>query len=543
MQIAILIIVVVFSFLSFTLNLPGNSTSNILNGYFLNALGFIGKHIFIFLGFFIFIGFLVLKSLKLEKKHPKKNHIAIIITQTVFVFVTGIFCSFLLILFVAILELNIFALLIDINPGILGIKTDIKLINSMLIKQNLSPVITSSENNHYKELLAITKETTGLSSFYGKYVLSSIPSFLVLPTGKIGSTILIDKTLIISDINKSELEQITPTIVYLYIKNYFYDRYIKHFPKYSIMSPKEYKKFRSDDYAGKFKTISDKLNETNLQISTTSAAIQNDKTQIAFNQNLINLTYEQKNKANNKCVAEGYYNNSGIYIKTNTKEYCNNQNLSFEKIIQSANEKIDFYTKDLNKNNALLKSYESYADFFKAQSSLTNYLKVNIPLELALFVPENEIKMVIDNTPRGIAEYFETATHEYLHYASRTKDGKQLQVALFEEGVTEYFAKNIIKNSLNVDTNIGYPAFAKIISVFTKIIPEAELADYYFSKDQVGLEKALNRVYGDNFYKNNLLLFETLQYTSDNKQLLKFTNTLMDKIKEKHFKEIDLISL
>ena len=308
------------------------------------------------------------------------------------------------------------------------------------------------------------------------------------------------------------------------------------------MSPKEYAKFRSDDYADKFKTITKQLDNTKTQVASTSAIIQLDKDRLSLNQDLIKNSYAQKDKLQNKCMAKGAYNKTGEYVQANTKEFCNSQTGSFDKTIQSASDQIDLYTKELDKNKLLLKTYQSYADFFSAQARLTDSLKVNIPLELGLYVPEDSIKIVIDNSPRGIAEYFETVTHEYLHYASHVKSNKQLTTALFEEGITEYFAKNIIKNSLKVNTNLGYPVFAIIISKITNMIPESELADLYFVKDETGLEKALDRVYGDNFYKDNLILFETLQYTSNNKQLLKFSNTILNKMNEKPLKENDLIS-
>lgn len=543
----VIIVTFIFSFIAFATNLPSLSSQNILSGYFLNIIALIGKHIYLSLFLFLLASYIVFRSINFEKKHPKKHHAAIIFSQTLFVFITGVFFSFILLMFIAILQLNAFAYIVDLNPKILGIQTDVKLINSTLLNQGIPPSITSTNGDHYQELTEIAKATSGTNSFYGKYILSSIPSFLVIPAGKIGSTILIDKSLIISDINKKELEQLTPVVCYLFIKDYFPDRNIKHFPTYSIMNTNEYTKFRLDDYAGKFKIISKQLTNTQALIASISATIKKTQDDITGNQNLVQNTYAQKDKIYNKCMAGGYYQNSGSnsaqFIHTNTKQYCQLQVTEFDTKVQSANDQVDKLTRDLNKDNALLKSYQTLLSFLKAESDLTDSLKSNIPYELGLFVPENSIKIVLNgNTPHGVVNYFETATHEYLHYASHINNKNPLTLGLFEEGLTEYFAKNIIKDNLNSNTDLGYPVYTIIISQITKLIPESELADYYFNKDEKGLETALNRVYGDNFYNDNLILFETLQYAPDNKQLLQVANKIMAKIGGKTLKESDLIS-
>src|SRR4029078_3193695 len=138
-----------------------------------------------------------------------------------------------------------------------------------------------------------------------------------------------------------------------------------------------------------------------------------------------------------------------------------------------------------------------------------------IPSELGVFVPSDSVKVVINNkSSHSIGDYYETLVHEYLHYASYTP-GKRLESSFFEEGLTEYFARQTIKDTLQIDTNIGYPVAVKIIQALTNRIAEVDLADVYFTKNQLALEKILNLTYGDNFYKDNITLFETLMYTSD----------------------------
>lgn len=100
----------------------------------------------------------------------------------------------------------------------------------------------------------------------------------------------------------------------------------------------------------------------------------------------------------------------------------------------------------------------------------------------------------------------------------------------------------MVKDSLQIDTDLGYPVGVKIITALTHRIAEVDFADIYFSKDQAGLEKMLDLAYGDNFYANNITLFESLQYTTDPKQELQLANTIMHKIGGKALHGQDLYS-
>jgi hypothetical protein len=196
----------------------------------------------------------------------------------------------------------------------------------------------------------------------------------------------------------------------------------------------------------------------------------------------------------------------------------------------------------LQKDQQTLKDYQYYDDFFRAQKKLGAISTGNISSELGVFEPNDSIKVVINTTsPHSIADYFETLTHEYLHYASYTS-GKRLDSSFFEEGLTEYFARQTIKDNLDVDTNTGYPLPVKIISILTNRIAEVDLADIYFSKNQSELEHALDLAYGDNFYQNNYILFESLLYTPDPQDALDTANTLLKHLGEPALKENDVFS-
>jgi hypothetical protein len=191
----------------------------------------------------------------------------------------------------------------------------------------------------------------------------------------------------------------------------------------------------------------------------------------------------------------------------------------------------------------LLVEYQYYFNFFTNQRTALSSLNNSTPHELGVFENRDEIKLVYDtDNAHAIANYFATLSHEYLHYASFVNDETRFENSFFEEGLTEYFARAAMKDALQTDTNLGYPVQAKIISEMMNMIPESELAEIYFTKDEIALEKALDRVYGDGFYQNNQVIFETLQYTSNRTQVLKLANDIMKRIDGEPLTEKDLKS-
>ena len=541
MPILILSVAVIFAIIAFISNLPPGNTLNPFNSYFVYGATFISQH---FLFFFLGLGlltFLVTRIVKLEKSHPPHQKIFFYLTQVFSIFLIGLFLSYILLLFVAFLELNALSVMTNINPHSIGIITDRNTILKTLKTRNRPPQIIASDNDEYKELQAIALATTGTGSFYGSSILPSIPAFFVLPIKNIGSSILLDQTLIIYEINQQDLQTYSPLIGYLFIKSYFPDRAIKSFPKVYVMDESEYQKYRTIDFSNKVKAVKLQLDQTNQSVSTLSAAIQNDKDQIAYNQNFVASGYTKRDKQYNSCIAVGNYR-SGVFFHTNTKDYCETQVSTLDNAIQKASNDLDNWNQELKDNQNKLGMSNLYVNFYKAQVQLGDLLKVNIPHELGAFDAPDTIKILINTTsPHAIADYFETVTHEYLHYAS-FNDKKSFTASFFEEGLTEYFARAAIQNDLNTSTNLGYPVFVKIISEMTKIIPESELADIYFSKDELGLRTTLDRVYGDNFYNDDLITFETLQYTSDPVQIVKLANIIMAKIGANPLKESDVVS-
>jgi hypothetical protein len=541
MRYLILAITFLFTFIAFFSNLPAQNNLNPLNAYFLNSLDFVFNYSPLFLVLFILLIFFYIRFSNFEKKHPKHKIFLFSATQVLFGFLVASLLSFVLLFFTAFLELNFLAYTINLNPKLLGIEKDINIIISSLKSNNMPVKIIAAENNHFQELQAIASATTGNKNFYGTHILPSVPSFIVLPTQKIGSTLLLDNILIITEVNVKDLEKISPVISYIFLKNYFPDRFIKSYPKVLIMNDSEYKIYRIADFNKKIAKINNELSENDKNIGSSSASIEKDKAEITYNQNLVKKNYHQKNQELKECLSKGTYQN-GTFIRDNPKEVCQKQTSRYDEIILNANRNLDNLNKQLEYEQSQLERFRYFSGVFKTEIELFKLSTNNVPSELGSLTPPNIIKVAINiKSPHAVIDYFETVIHEYLHYASYSEN-KTFQTGFFEEGLTEYFARKTINNYLELNTNMGYPLFVKIITEMTNLIPESEFADIYFAQNQEKLEKTLDRVYGESFYKNNLIALETLQFTSDPKQVLKIANDFMKEINGTSLREKDLYS-
>ncbi len=162
--------------------------------------------------------------------------------------------------------------------------------------------------------------------------------------------------------------------------------------------------------------------------------------------------------------------------------------------------------------------------------------------EHGVFEPENHIKARIDRIDStSLSDFFSVLIHEYFHYASYQKD-KKFSNSFFEEGLTEYFARQVIEHNLEIQTNLGYPIQAKIIEQISNRIAENELVSIYFSKDDALFANALDRVYGDGFYEKNKVTFQAMQYSTNPKQLVELANEIMAQIDGPELEEKDFYS-
>jgi hypothetical protein len=298
------------------------------------------------------------------------------------------------------------------------------------------------------------------------------------------------------------------------------------------MSEQEYKTFRKANFEESFQKISKEIEKYEKQKEATASSLEETKSKLTYYKNLVETSTSTRDTAYRKCLANG----------KSTLDSCKNI-LNQYKDISSQNELITALNLRVSSDESKLKEFEEYYNFYTTLGKSVKVLTENVPHELGLFLPKKTIKIVFSTTnSHRIADYLDSLVHEYLHYASYTSDDKKLSDAFFEEGLTEYFAKQIISDDLNVSTNVGYPIFAKIITQMTKRIPESDFEEIYFTKDQNKLEGILDKVYGENFYKNTRLQFLTLQYSTNPKEALQVANDIMKKIGGEPLKEKDLFN-
>lgn len=510
-------------------------------GYIFTQLLFITNNITICI-----VGFGLLCFVVWPKKYSHKIHFSRRIWVAFFraleFLVLGFFLAYVALFIIAFVHLNILAIFLNISPHAVGVTADRNAVIKELKNDYFPPKIVTSDTDQYKELLVVASTTTGVDNLYGSEIISSIPRFFIIPTKKPKSSVLsVGNTIIITHMNEADLEAISPLIGHLFIEHYFWGRSIMSDPNISVLDERSYIQFRQKDSKKKAALITSDIQKVDDKISSLSADIQRDEEGIVSAQNLIQQIYSQENAQYSSCMSVGEFRDE-VFYHIHSKGDCQKQISALVDGATQANDTADSWKKKLQNDTNQMQNYQYYKTFFQSQIKRVLDLSTNIPHELGIFEPPNSIKMVINSTSsQTIADYLETVTHEYLHYASYTPK-KSFQDTFFEEGLTEYFARNIIRDELHTTTNLGYPIQVKIITEMTKVIPEVEFADIYFNKDEVRLEKTLDRVYGDGFYDHNKVLFETLQYSSDPKQTLKLANEIMKKIGGAPLKENDLYS-
>ena len=300
------------------------------------------------------------------------------------------------------------------------------------------------------------------------------------------------------------------------------------------MTRDEYQAFRSADFAQKIVGIDIELTKLNSGIVSLLAEISSTEAAASSSQALIQDTYARMESDYVKCASLGIH----------SELYCQDQKKPLYDAADLARHELDSWQAKLTRGRKLIADQKAIIAFYQSQKIVGRTLSDNIPHERGSFDPISGIKLTLDtiDNPRALADYFATLTHEYLHYTSFVSEGKKLSDPFFEEGLTEYYARMAIAKDLAVSTNLGYPAFVKIITKLAKNIPDSELADIYFTKDQSKLESVLNRVYGDRFYQDIRPVITALQYSSSPHQILPLANIIMDAIGGDRLTETDLLS-
>jgi len=525
MLILILVVSLVFASVGFLSNQPQETIFNPLYTYYFYLVKFMARNPVVFVAGFVIIciGFLI---------KNKGRQLTLAIVSTVQIWVLGILLSALVLFFVAFAELNILAVQFNINPNSLGVITDQNEIVQRLKKFTSPPLIITASKDNKVEVYAIATALSGKDNFYGNFVISNLPKPLVLNVKKPDSSILlIDNNLVVTEIDAEDMQRISPIIAYLFVSDNFTNRVIKSGAEVSIMSADDYKAHRKEIFLQKIEDIGEMVSDTKIKSESLRFNIGENTEKLEELKDLVKQIYEKQDKDFYKCLTN------------ETQDVCDDLKKAGMEEAISANKEIEKLTQQVSSDEKLISEYENYVNFLESQKKAGEGLAANIPLERGSFDPPDKIRLTLGNTDaHAVADYFETLVHEYLHYTSYESEEVRFKDPFFEEGLTEYYARKAIESNLNISTNLGYPAAALIVGKMTKRLADSELSDIYFTKDQKGLEKLLDRVYGDNFYKNNIVFFNSLQYATNQKQILQLANLIMEKIGGEKMTEKDILS-
>jgi hypothetical protein len=216
--------------------------------------------------------------------------------------------------------------------------------------------------------------------------------------------------------------------------------------------------------------------------------------------------------------------------------------LQLDGTISGFQKNISDWTVHIHEDEGLVSQAQSVMATLQSYIQMADAQKDNTPRELGLFSDPSTIRIVLDTTSsKSIQEYLETLVHESLHYQSYVSQDRKLSTSFFEEGLTEYFSRQVLAQNLGMQVNIGYPLVTKLISQMMKKIPEQEFERIYLTKDESRLEAVLNSAYGSTFYSDTVFYFTALFYAPP-ADALKTANVIMSRIGGGLLAEKDLVS-
>ncbi len=524
------LIIVYFLIVAFTSVRVSQQVTNPFLSYYELQLKFIYDHK---LWFFLLLTLLVLFIfLSHRKKKHRLNNLVHFTKKIISLSIVGSVISLLFIFIIALLDVNVLSVLTYVNIKALGVEDNAQTIVDKLKQSADPPVVIAGNDNANILPLTIAIAGAGKNSFFGGVVIPFVPNFLILPARKLDAGVLMEaNTLIVRQINSKDFQKVSPVVSYQFINKYFHARFIKSFPQVELMDKNEYLRYRKEDFSEKLKKFDEVIAKINEDSTLISEDIKNLEQKISDNKINLDNTSRQKEKDYTKCINTGYYQ-QGIYHRTNEISFCQSLVSGLEDDIKKLTNDKEDLVNSLKQQKSKYDQYQAYYKFFSNQKLLTEDSGNFISYESGTFNPPDVIKVALapKNSPESLADFFELLVHEYLHYASYDANGKKISSPFFVEGLTEYFAREIIKSNLGVQTNLAYPANVKIVEQINKRISDTDLSDIYFKNNEIALEKILNRVYGEDFYNKNIVLFETLHYSSNPDQILTPANEIMQKI-------------
>ena len=432
-----------------------------------------------------------------------------------------------------------------------------------LKSQKEPPKIIKGENDVNRQVLADILAGKKRSSYYFQ---KTLPRTMNAYSPQIGisdqsSLVFVGNDLIIKDFSKDAIQAVSPIIGKLFVKKEMDQRFIKDEPSVQLMGRQEYLKFRDDQINGHLSKIDDALTLADNYINADISTITDEKKKVNYYVGLARSAASEGKSTYSSCLNAQdctynyvppvctyypYYScvGGGSYqtcAPRYSQSYCDSLLDSYNSEISQYNGAASNWAAQLATDQQGLKDLSDLRDYIAGYRGIVEASKDDIPQEMGVFEPDNNIKIALDSTkPETLGDYLETLVHEYYHYTSYVSEDRSLPT-FFEEGLTEYFARQTIKDEVGVDTNAGYPLITKVISEMMEKIPEKDFQDVYFSKDSASLEALLDNAFGKDYYKNNEVYFEFITFLPT-KDALNSTNDMLDAIGLPKISEDDVFS-
>ncbi|OGC48046.1 hypothetical protein A2W32_01665 [candidate division WWE3 bacterium RBG_16_37_10] len=427
-------------------------------------------------------------------------------------------------------------------------KLDIKYETEDLIKRikelKVTPKILGVNENTKSDIISIIVSYKNNKSGFYESVLVVKAVKNVNKTLKVNAPVLIlpDDTLVINELDKNNFETISPPLARLMVSGKFNPLYIKEEPSVELMSRQEYMKFREDQINEDIKSIDNLISEANKIINAYYGRINEAKNKISFNQTEMENSRKLRESQYEYCKNAGYYSYYfGEFYRYYSDSECESQRSEWDEIIEQFKKNISDWQDALQQNQYWLGETQKDKDILIAYKEIVASQKDTTPSELGLFEPPSTVKVVLESvSDKALADYFATLVHEYLHYSSYVSKERVLP-RFFEEGITEYYSRKVVKDQLGTVTNLGYPVFVPVIEKIAADLTEKELESIYFTKDHDRLISLLNEKYGSKFYEETEYYFNIIGYLPADKAL-KTANNILFKIGGEEIEEKDLYS-
>ena len=523
---------------------PLSQNKNIIVNYIQSLFNFFLQHKNLALPI---LGLILIPMLFFLKKFSFKK-ILLLITTPIIISLLSILISFLTLYSVALFQINYInsKLLLDSSKSNL-VSDKAEIIKKLQEMEGL-PTIISSDRNFQSALIGIELKNSKItqSPYYLERIIPSIPKYPFLTINIPQSSILIYKNnLLINEINKDDIELISPILGRLFAKQSLDPKYIKDDPEIKVLGRQEYLKYREEKINESIDKIEDEIIKAKQTLNVIYGYIQTQKNNISKLQGYIENAASSKASDYQYCTSAGYYTyyyDPGFHRYYSDAE-CNSRSAEWDNIINKYKSSLAENQNSLQYNQSLIPGWLSTIEDLDILKQYISEQKSSTPQELGIFEPEKSIKIALDSTSKtAIADYIVTLTHEYLHFTSYVSEERSDNFPLFfEEGITEYLARKSTKQQLQTDTNLGYPIIVKIIQEIAKKIPIEELNEIYFTKDFDKLYQSLNSAYGKNFYEDSEIYFTMLIYLGG-QDSLKYANNIMYRIGGNKLTEADLIS-